>query len=293
MKKVRTGIWVVLLLCAVASHVLAQETQPAAERPERSIVLSVRDGAEIVFGRAVPLQICYRNDGKTAWALADTPDKSVSVHLYYDLPGVRTLPQGYRFASMIHDHIKMPNGETWGVWQVPPKKPIAVAPGKTYEFSHEWERGWSGDVLPGRWVLWIDDEMANGKEKLLSNRIEIPLRFTGESMTTCLAIARDKEQSVYKRKWHGQWLLKIMPTLQLTWWYEDATSREKKKGEEEILRSLKAFEDFINDKNNAEAIEKAIQAINREAGLEPEEPRATSQPTSQSPPASRPAGVLR
>ena len=294
MKKDRTNILAVLLLCVATIGVWAQETQPAAEQAERSIVLSTED-TSAVFGRDVLLKVRYQNAGKTSWNLPDTPDKSPSnLVRYCPVELIKEKPEGYGtyLGPMTHYHIKGPDGEEiQSVWVIPPEKPISVASGKAYEYTHEWPIGWNERVIPGRWILWVEDNIADGKKKMLSNQIEVSLRFTEESMAICLAIAKNKELGVYRRKLHGRWLQKIMPALQLAWWYESSSQEEMQQGEIEIQRSLKAFGDFINDKNNAEAIAKAIEAINREAGLEPEESKSTTRPTSQ--PTSRPAGVLR
>ncbi|MCD4823937.1 MAG: hypothetical protein K8S55_04975 [Phycisphaerae bacterium] len=157
----------------------------------------------------------------------------------------------------------LPNGLAGTVRRDPNPKPISIAPGKTHEFKVKFKREWNGNIVPGIWSVWIEDRTF----KLESNRVEIPLRFTAESVAICLEIALDKKQDVYMRNWHARWLQKIMPDLKLQWWtWKDKMSpKEKQEKEDEIQRQLKAFQEFRKDKNNAQAIKEAIARINLEA----------------------------
>jgi len=116
------------------------------------------------------------------------------------------------------------------------------------------------------WDVWISD----GNEDVESAHIVIQLRFAADSVKECLEIVGDREQRKSKRKWHAEWLEEIMPGLRLRWWARDATLEERDRAEAEIAHRLDAFRAFLKDPKNEEAIQQAIDRINREAGLPPD-----------------------
>jgi hypothetical protein len=123
--------------------------------------------------------------------------------------------------------------------------------------------------VPGRWTVWVGDR----RTKLESNRIEIPLRFTADSITACVEIALDKKQLILKRKWHAKWLQRFMPDLAVDkWWWYDTPLEEQKARDKKNCQELERFRVFWEDEKNAEAIDAVIARINREAGLEPATP---------------------
>ncbi len=239
------------------------------KQPQHSIVLSAGDGP-FVFGRDISMHVSYRNDGKTPWVVP-TPTESISVLVRCRRSKSNQMPGGYSLGRITLTTIKGPDGQTITAREFPEPKPISIAPGKTHEFKVKFERDWNGDIVPGIWTVWIHDETL----KLKSNRVKIPLRFTAESVAICLDIALDKKQDVYMRNWHARWLQKIMPGLKLQWWtWQDKMSpKEKQEREDEIQRQLKAFQEFWKDKNNAQAIKKAIANINLEAARDAKKPK--------------------
>lgn len=278
----------VTLLC-VLCHTFAvwgEEKTSDSEQPSHKIIL-VANGDSFSFGQDVSFQVRFQNTGKTPWKMPK-PQESLSVKVQFRVPESTRRPYGYSLGRMTHTTVEV-NGETWTAMVAPAPEQTSIAPGETYEFSTDMERDWSGWLVPGHWDVWVEDH-TDDPSILASNLVKIPLRFTEDSIAACLAIARDKEVHVYQRKWHGEWLKKIMPALQLKWWAESVSAEEQKRGDEEIQKNLKAFEKFVKDKNNAEAITKAIQAINHDAGLDAEEANTTSQPATTTAPAAPPPG---
>ena len=250
----------ILILAVIA---VTCSTSIAATTTERSIILSVGDGP-FVFGRVVSLTVSYRNGGKEPWVVP-TPSESISVGLRYCPSGSEQHPQGYDFGCITTTPFKGPDGEEMEVRLFPDPKPVSINRGQVHEFKVVLERDWTGDLKPGLWTVWIVDDNL----KVESNRIEIPLVFTADSITACLEIAADEKQHVYKRKEHAKWLQKIMPELKCRWWSDNTPSQEKQQMEAQVQRQLEAFCAFQNDSSKAKVTEVAISGINREAGVEP------------------------
>jgi len=227
--------------------------------PQRSILLSADDGP-YVFGRNVSLTVRYRNGEQDPWVIS-TPSESTAAGLRYRSSGStnrQAVYGGYRFGNMIHTTTKWPDGHERSVWEMPIVNKITIAPGQTNEFKTFLERGWTEELKPDLWTAWIVDR----ELKLESNRIEIPLVFTADSIAACLEVATDNKQLLYKRKKHAKWLERIMPDLNLRWPSEDMPVDKKLEMDAVIMQRLQSFKVFLNDPNNAGAIETAIQNIN-------------------------------
>ena len=156
----------------------------------------------------------------------------------------------------------------------PRVEPLTIPPGKGHDLSIPLEPNWSGHVVPGMWTAWI---RAHDVE-LESNRLELTLRFTADSVADCLEIAEAREEDTFKRKWHAAWLQKIMPGLELKWRTEDASPEGIARRNTEIEKKLQEFKLFLDDPKNAEAIQQAIDRINREAGLPVEDKGEEAKP---------------
>lgn len=232
------------------------------EPPQHSIVLSAGNGP-FVFGRAISLKVSYRNESKAPWVVP-TPTESLSVSLLYRPSGSDRHPQGYTLGRVTTTTVTMPDGKIITAHVMPNPEPLSIALGQTHDFIVEFERDWTGHVVPGIWTVWIEDDDA----KLRSNLLEIPLRFTADSVAACLEITLDKGQSLYKRKEHASWLQKIMPGLELRWWSDDTPPKTQEQLQAEIQRQLEVFQKFWKDKANAQVVEAAIARINRESGTE-------------------------
>lgn len=252
------------LICSVLA--IMSVTSPTAEikidPPQRSIILSASSG-QFVFGRVGSLTVSYRNGVQEPWAVL-TPSESISVGLRYRPSGSEQLPQGYDFGQITTTTFKWPDGQNGEVREIPDPKPISINPNQVYEFKVVLERDWTGDLKPGLWTVWVVDDNI----KLESNRIEIPLVFTVDSVAACLEIAADEKQQVYKRKGHAKWLQKIMPEMKCEWWSANTPAQEKQPMETQIQRQLEAFRAFQKDSSKADVIKTAISNINREAGVE-------------------------
>jgi hypothetical protein len=242
-------------------------TSPTADvkgdTPQRSIILSAGSGP-FVFGRVVSLTVSYRNGGQEPWVVPP-PSESISVGLRYRPSGTEQHPRGYSFGRITSTTVKRPDGQEMTARVFPNPKPVSINPGQMHEFKVVLERDWTGDLKPGLWTVWIVDDNL----KLESNRIEIPLCFTADSVAACLEIAAADKQQVYKRKEHAKWLQKIMPELMCRWWSDNTPSHEKQQMETQVQRQLEAFRAFQNDSSKAKVTEVAISGINREAGVEP------------------------
>jgi hypothetical protein len=227
--------------------------------PQRSIILSVGEGP-YVFERNVSFTVSYRNGEQEPWVIPN-PSESVNVGIRYRLPGSTKRQGGYgghSFGSNICTTIKFPDGQERTAWDMPVVNKITIAPGQTNEFKIDLERGWTGNLKPGLWTVWIVDKNL----KIESNRIEIPLVFTADSIAACLEVAADNKQTLYKRRKHAGWLQRIMPDLDLRWPSEDVHADKRLEMEPDIMKGLQSFKVFLNDPNNAGVVETAIQNIN-------------------------------
>jgi hypothetical protein len=246
-----------------AMSVMSPAADAKVDPPQRSIMLSA-DRGPFVFGRAVSLTVSYRNGGQEPWEVP-TPSESTSVGLRRRPSGTEQHPGGYDFGRRTITTIKGPDGQEITARVVPIPKPITIAPGQSHDFKVLLERDWSGNLKPGLWTVWVEDH----KLEMESNRLEMPLVFTADSLTACLEIAADDKQRVSKRKAHAIWLQKIMPELNCRWWYDDTPAPERQAMEAEVQRQLAAFRAWWLENSKAVASEAAISAINREAGVEP------------------------
>ncbi len=131
-------------------------------------------------------------------------------------------------------------------------------PEQSYDFEVPVQRSWTGDLVPGRWDVWIDDEGL----KLKSNVLEVPLIFTAESVRLCQQRAADEKVHLYERKSHFAWLQKIMPGLTMRWTQENPPEEERMKMENELKRKLHEFDLFLAGKGNEQTIQISIDGIN-------------------------------
>lgn len=257
----RTGVFIATscILCSVGSHSLSGG-EP--ERPQRSIVLSSEDILRASFGRVLLLKVCYQNLGDTPWTVT-TPEVSSTTRLWCRRAGSEGPAGGYHLgkapshpASYYKDGDKLSGvaGE-----------PMVIPAGESHSFMLPLEQGWTGNLTPGLWDVWIRDSDAD----LTSNHLQIPLRFTTDSIAVCLEIVTDRKWERNKRDWHAAWLRRMMPGLDIRWWSPIDPPEDREKAETEIAQKLDDFRTFLRDPENAEAIQQAIARINREAGLPP------------------------
>jgi hypothetical protein len=257
------GAAMVVLELALAQAWSAEEPKPDQDVTKvPKIRVDVGKGP-YVFGAPVKLHITYRNDSTKAWTLKD-PAGSLGVRVSYRIQGSTGRQQGFFMRDYEVAFAPMSNGQVMTTWVVPQEEEVTLAPHATREFDVRVEKDWTGNVVPGRWEVWVADE----GQKLESNHLEISLRFMDESIKTCLAVARDKSENRTKRKWHGEWLQKIDPALQLQWPDDNASVETRATMERAIQKALTGFEAFLVDEKNGKAIEEAIRAINREAKVD-------------------------
>lgn len=248
----------------------ADEVKPL----QHAIVLSAGDGP-FTFGQNISLKASYRNLGEDPWMVFFNPLESDRVWLRYALSESKKT-SGYCIGCSKSVSIELPNGRKWiSKTRVIPKvipKPFPIEPGKSYDFEipleRRWtgERIWTGDVAPGRWSVWIEDS----GEQMKSNIVEIPLRFTADSIATCLQNVGDEKQELYTRVICAEYLQDIKPDLDLRWpsdppvWPTEGMSvDERQKVEREIRQKLQAFKVYMDEKGNTQAIETAIRSINK------------------------------
>jgi hypothetical protein len=101
--------------------------------------------------------------------------------------------------------------------------------------------------------------------------VEFSIEFSDASVEFCGTVARDRTATVPRRRWHAEYLKRIMPDLDLTRWRRGAdelSKHDREQMEGEIKQEMDRFEVFWKDKANASAIKEAIDKINRDAGLE-------------------------
>ena len=260
MKNLMMAITLLFLsLVARAADVDVKETDNNAKIQQHTITLTAGSGP-FVFGRPAWWKVSYRNQGKEPWVIP-TPTESTSVFLFYTLVKSERR-SGYRLGNYKITTIKSHDGLTMTSYDKIKPKLISIAPGKSYDFEVVLDRNWTGNIVPGRWNGWIEDE----ELKLRSNKSEISLTFTVDSIVVCLQKAMDETLDVTQRESYAEWLIKIMPGLDLHWWSEDTPIQERQKMEIEIRQKLQVFKAFLADKGNAKAIEGAIKNINRESG---------------------------
>ena len=188
-----------------------------------------------------------------------TPMESISTLVQFSQVGSSAPFSGYSLGHSTYTDVKRSDGVMMRATVVPKPKPIHIAPGKSHDFEVPFERDWSGHVVPGHWNVWIEDE----GENLISNKIEIRLRFTADSIFACLQKASDESRDVLQREFYAAWLQEILPELNLRWPSGDKTVHEQRAIEIEIKQELQAFKLYLGETNNAQAIEAAMQRINR------------------------------
>ncbi len=232
---------------------------------DRSLALGAKSDP-FIFGKPALLSVSYRNDGAMTWVVPK-PTESLSVAVQYRRHGTEGRPHGYRLGRVLTATITDPDGQSVTAFENPVPTPMEIKSGKSFDFSVPLERAWLGHVVPGRWTVWIEDESL----KLESNRLDIPIRFTADSVAACLEIAVDQEAYVSKRKSHAGWLQKIKPDLKLDWPRRDDAEAVKKQKEYRVQLALKEFEQFWEREKNSQAVADAIRKINEDAGLKAEE----------------------
>jgi hypothetical protein len=103
--------------------------------------------------------------------------------------------------------------------------------------------------------------------------VAIDLAFSTESVIACRTVAENAARPVFERRWHAEYLKRVMPDLDLMCWRSGAEALSKEdrgQMERDIKQELDRFDAYWKDKANAGAIKEAIDKINRDAGLEVE-----------------------
>jgi hypothetical protein len=234
--------------------------------PSHTIVLTA-DAGPYFFGRVIWFTVSFRNGGKEPWVVP-TPTESIAVNLYYRPSGSEQHPAGYSFGHKKFVTAHGPDGQEIDAIWIPHPKNISIVPGQSYDFRAAFERDWTGLLVPGLWNVWVEDDslcFTNEDFKITSNRVEIPLDFTADSVTACLETATNNTKSVSERYHCAKWLQKIMPGLELHWPSDNTPAEKRLTMEAEIQEKLKGFKEYYFDKSHAPAIQAAIQKINQES----------------------------
>lgn len=248
-----------MILIAIA--ILGGSQCSGADKSKRQIELTVQEPS-IAVGRPIRMTLKYKNSGETPWTIAD-PQESIAVLLQYRQMASTERPYGYSLGKTSNVTVKGPSGQIVSAVVVPNPQPIMIGSEKSREFEIVLERDWTGNLAPGRWIVWIDDQ----SESLESNRLKLAIQFTPDSVEACLKIAVDKEQLLDKRKWHAEWLQRINPELKLQWPDEKSAEAVQVSREYEVQRQLKKFADFWKANKNSATLRERIAQINTAAGL--------------------------
>ncbi len=251
-----------------AAAVSAEERQ----KPERRIEL-VPQERPFVFGRESVFDVYYVNDSEEPWELPHTPNEAERTWFKRAPAGDDGKPiegkpvRGYAFALP-----EVLETEDMKVFDYPFPEPMTIAPNDMYHFTCELDPGLEYHFRPGAYAVWMEDSQV----ELESECVAVRLYFTEESVERCLEIARDEDESFYKR-WDmaGQFLVRIMPEIEpffhLSGRYSLHGGRSNFAGvsEEKRQEALDRIEEYWQDEGNAPAIREAIENINRDAGLPP------------------------
>ena len=256
-----------VLTVLIPALLLACSTAPSSrgqgeEQKDHTITVSI-DGSPC-FARPVTAKVIYRNNGDAPWTL-NTPTQSRGASILYRVVGTEGIPSGYPLG---HGEALISYDQQGGrivSMTAPPRIPLTIEPGQSHVFTVPLERGWMGYLIPANWTVWIKDR----EQKLESNRLEFPLRFTHDSVTACLESASNTKKRGSERAWHAEWLQKIMPGLELKWRPENPSPEGIARRNAEIEKKLQEFKLLLEDPKNAEVIKTAIARINQEAGLPP------------------------
>lgn len=249
----RFMILIAFLCMCYITHTESNVKEPA----QRTIFLTVGAGP-FAFGEPVLLRVSYINQGDDSWEIKN-PTNSLSTVVRYKLVGSEERLQGYGLVREKITTRKRPDGTVISARVVPIPQSISIAPGESYKFETPFERDWTGDVIPGLWNVWFEDEDL----ELISNTLEIPLIFTRTSIKICLQKAADDKLSPFKRTFHSKWVNEVIPDFDLQWPSNDMSEQERKMLEISNKKTIQAAEKFLSEKSNARVIEAAMQKINK------------------------------
>ena len=189
------------------------------------------------LGAGIGIRVTFVNPTSTAWKL-ERPETSSSVRVSYRLAGngERAVTR-FSLSRKSSREVKLPNGKSQIVQVVPPKTEIEIKPGAKHEFVVDLGTGWTEDLVPGTYEVWVED-VGQG---LKSGLCTFSLTFSRDSVPALLETAAKEDESPAKRKWCVCWLQMIQPDFDLKLKGEADTPEAKKAAMEANATAIRRF----------------------------------------------------
>lgn len=197
----------------------------------RPMVLKISK-ASYFLGESIPAEIRFTNGGGKRLS-REHPAKSLEVTVHFiDKKSGEDL--NYTMGRLTSTIIDRAAGEYALV--MPPKEKVEIEAGGTIDFTTDPDARLF--LRTGRFDCLVRDHGAD------SNRVELAIQFTRESVDTLLALAADPAGDYSRREWAMDWLRKLRPEFRLKLSTPDHTAAVRAENEtfnQPLIEKFKAW----------------------------------------------------
>ena len=200
------------------------------------------------LGKSTPVNITYENPGANGIVM-ENPSKS----LYVTMHVVDTKTQedmSYSMGKIEVTDIDSASGQYALV--EPPNEEIQIEPKSSFTFTSDVNSRLY--LRPGEFECVLIDH--DDEE---SNRAQITIEFTKESVPDLLELARDENQDYGRREWAMDWLQELYPEFKLNLSLEDDSDYIKKQNEVCNKVIYDAFVEWWNENKDTEQMEELLK----------------------------------
>lgn len=261
-------------LLAVAWLIVLPIARAQERGPEHILKVSV-PATTFRLGDPIPLSLIHENRSAMSWELA-RPNTNIStmMQLYY-LPIDKKEPigggsYGFLFGSLEAEFVRRRNDKKVHINQ------IVIPAQREHRFTREiYDVEHSYDIIiPGRWKAWGTNRL----EKLEATPVEFQIVYCADSVDTLFAVASNDKWSRSARDAAIKWLRKVKPNMRMMDAYPDP---QRFKVPQEFIdrvhknnqQNLDDFAEWWRENRDKPATQQAIDAVNREYGLDPVQAR--------------------
>lgn len=250
--------------------VLITQFWTLCDAAEHSIVIDA--AKSVVFGSPLRVSVEHRNGSEEVWQL-DQPDRSHNFNLAYQLISIQdSRPHRVGFGERRVHVRKSDDGTRYDTFLKIPAPKINIAANDAYRFTCDLGQEMGAvHLTPGRWRI----SATNTAEKLEAAMMECDVVFTSESVDYALELASGVRHNGTSADWSRRWLKKVHSSIPLEAERVPpfATPEEAAAIKQKNRKDVDEFANWWKKNRATPEVQKLIDNINREYGLDPEKAR--------------------
>ncbi len=217
-------------------------------------MMIVMEQRQYILGEAVPVEIIYANTSSQAIELQDDPAKSLDVIM--NMVDQKT---GYNIIYSLGKTIVTELEGDQFAWVEPIPEPFVIAPESQYTIKSDMNE--QLQISPGKFECYLVEY--DLKE---SNRVEVVIRYTHESVDKLLRIAAEPSEEYGRREWADGFIRDIYPDFRLKLPYPKNQETIKKEKENYNTKVVEQFSHWWKENRDSAKVNATLKQINDQAG---------------------------